>query len=212
MARPGITQGQVFEVAETLVAEGLAPTVPLVRERLGSGSFTTLGEHLRAWKEKHAAAAVAEIHDMPEKVRAAFQLAWQVAFRNAQTEVETQRQALEAMRREMEREQRDMTEEIRRLEREIEAAVERGGQLDTALAEARRTGEEKDRQLLALQINNARLEERVKAADERADVANDRAEEYQRQVTDLQGKLAEMARPDKTAVPPKSAATKPEET
>ncbi len=173
MARPGITQGQVFEVAETLVAEGLAPTVPLVRERLGSGSFTTLGEHLRAWKEKHAAAAVAEIHDMPEKVRAAFQLAWQVAFRNA--------------------------------------AVERGGQLDTALAEARRTGEEKDRQLLALQINNARLEERVKAADERADVANDRAEEYQRQVTDLQGKLAEMARPDKTAVPPKSATTKPEE-
>lgn len=211
MARQGITQEQVFEVAEALAAEGIAPTVPLLRERLGSGSFTTLGAHLKGWKEKHTAKSVSEVHDMPEKVRAAFQQAWQVAFRSAQADVETQRQALEAMRREMDREQREMTDEIRRLERDLEAATERGDRLDSTLVEARRSGEEKDRRLMALEVSSARLEERAKAADERAEAANDRAGEYQRQVVDLQGKLAAAARPAKPAAP-KAPAPKPEGT
>jgi hypothetical protein len=45
-----ITREQVFEAAETLSREGEEPTYITVRERLGSGSFSTISKYLREWK------------------------------------------------------------------------------------------------------------------------------------------------------------------
>jgi len=45
-----ITRDQVFEAAEALVGNGEEPTYITVRERLGSGSFSTISKYLREWK------------------------------------------------------------------------------------------------------------------------------------------------------------------
>ena len=45
-----ITENQVHAVADTIRAEGGAPTLRAVRERLGAGSMGTVSKHLQQWK------------------------------------------------------------------------------------------------------------------------------------------------------------------
>jgi chromosome segregation ATPase len=164
MARQGISKEQVYSAAAELREEGITPTVQAVRERIGSGSFSTINTHLSEWKAENAAQAVADIPDMPEKVEAAFKQIWATATRSAQDGFETQREALEAVRKEMERERASMAEEIERLEKELEETSTKAAQLETDLTAERQAGEEKVGQVTALTIEKTRLEEQVKAA------------------------------------------------
>src|SRR3990172_5325162 len=50
MARGGITFIDVDKAARYLQGQGRNPTVDAIREHLGTGSRTTLAEHLRQWK------------------------------------------------------------------------------------------------------------------------------------------------------------------
>jgi len=175
-----------------------------VRERIGSGSFSTINAHLGAWKAQNAAQAVAAIPDIPNKVQAAFAQIWATAARGAQEGFETQREALEVARREMERERASMAEEIERLEKELE---EKTALLETAAAQreseqAART--EADRQVSALTVENARLEERAGAAEKCAG-------ELRTQFEGLQEKLAAAVKQAATPRPArkKSPAPKP---
>ena len=192
MARQGITRDQVYETAATLRDEGVQPTVQAVRERLGSGSFSTISAHLAEWKTEHGAQAVADIPAMPDKVQAAFQQIWATTARSAQEGLETQRQALEAMRREMDKERSEMAGEIKRLEKALEETATRANALETALSAEREAGQEKDQQLTSLRIENARLDERAKAAEERA-------AEHKNQLEGLQEKFTELAKTRKGA-------------
>src|SRR3989338_1013123 len=54
MARGGVTFTEVDSVARFLQGQGKNPTVDAIRERLGTGSRTTLAEHLRRWKSLQA--------------------------------------------------------------------------------------------------------------------------------------------------------------
>lgn len=50
MARGGVTFTEVDEAARYLQGMGRHPTVDAIREKLGTGSRTTLAEHLKRWK------------------------------------------------------------------------------------------------------------------------------------------------------------------
>jgi len=50
MARGGVTFTEVEEAAQYLQGLGKNPTVDAIREKLGTGSRTTLAEHLKRWK------------------------------------------------------------------------------------------------------------------------------------------------------------------
>lgn len=50
MARPGITYREVSEIATQLIAQGQNPTIERIRLLLGTGSSTTIANHLRQWK------------------------------------------------------------------------------------------------------------------------------------------------------------------
>ncbi|MCP4406347.1 MAG: hypothetical protein GY807_00995 [Gammaproteobacteria bacterium] len=79
MGRAGISKKQVFEAAGALTDEGVSATVQAVRQRIGSGSFSTISAHLADWKAEHAGQVPANIPDMPEKVTLAFAQVWAVA-------------------------------------------------------------------------------------------------------------------------------------
>ena len=49
MARSGVQYEDVQRAIHTLLSRGDAPSVQRIREVLGTGSFTTLSEHLRQW-------------------------------------------------------------------------------------------------------------------------------------------------------------------
>nr|VFJ69508.1 MAG: replication region DNA-binding N-term [Candidatus Kentron sp. DK] len=187
MARQGITKAQIIQAAEALQAESIPPTVQNVRERIGSGSFTTISAHLAEWRSENTARIAADIPEMPDKVQAAFHQAWGAAVRQTQESLETERQALDARRREMEKEQADMAAEIGRLEKVQEEAEEKTGRIEEELNRERQARAEVDEKLAASAIENARLDERAKGAEARA-------EELKGQLRELQEKMAEIAK------------------
>ena len=193
MGRAGITREQVHEAAQALLEEGITPTAPAVRERLGSGSYTTINAHLAEWRSQNPQTP-ANVPEMPERVRSAMHQIWAQATAAAQSGLETDRQALAAMRRELDKERADMDAEIRRLERELDDAKEQVEHLQASFSKAQADTREAQSQILDLKVENARLGERNANAE-------DRAEEFRDQVQGLQKELAQLAAPKGTAKP-----------
>jgi chromosome segregation ATPase len=60
MARTGVTYDDVAKAADTLQEAGIEPTVDRVRERLGTGSKSTLAPLLKRWKEQRDVAVAGQ--------------------------------------------------------------------------------------------------------------------------------------------------------
>ncbi len=52
MARPGVTYAEIAEAASHLVGQGKNPTIEQIRLFLGTGSSTTIANHLKQWKDQ----------------------------------------------------------------------------------------------------------------------------------------------------------------
>ena len=66
MGRPGVTYTDVSNAASHLMGEGKNPTVEQVRLLIGSGSSTTIANHLRQWKQdQHGSALIAAKENLP---------------------------------------------------------------------------------------------------------------------------------------------------
>jgi len=51
MARPGITQEEVFQAANEMLGQGISPTIELIRQKLQTGSNSTISNYLRVWRK-----------------------------------------------------------------------------------------------------------------------------------------------------------------
>ena len=86
MARPGITEAEVFEAIEDLLALELKITVVNIREHLLRGSPNTINRHLRTWKklqEQNKYGDPAQIRKLRSK-----NLALQADFKKQQQQVQ----------------------------------------------------------------------------------------------------------------------------
>jgi chromosome segregation ATPase len=169
MARQGITQEQVFAAAEALLQEGQGVTVSSIRERIGSGSYSTISTLLAQWKQANDNRRPADIPELPASVENALRHVWALAWKETQDRIKVERDGLEAARREMERETRDMAGEIARLEAENTAQGDDIKRLEGLLAEQSKALSEAENAKQALSVENARLDERVKAAEKERD-------------------------------------------
>lgn len=86
MGRYGVDYISVREAAEVLTANGEAVTVERVRATLGSGSFTTLGRHLRTWRRTQDPATVSD-GALPDLINDAAQTVWNNLSRAAEQRV-----------------------------------------------------------------------------------------------------------------------------
>ncbi len=92
MARSGIRYEDVKDAAETLLSRGLSPTIQRVREVLGTGSNTTISEHLKHWQQRLAATPLAILPPaVPEVVMAALDAFWKTAVQQAEIAFDEQR-------------------------------------------------------------------------------------------------------------------------
>lgn len=85
--RGSISEEQVFEAADALVAQGKEVTPTALLNSLGSGSFTTIYKHLSAWEASRATAVTDRAAVIPEAVLSAFGAAWRAATAEAGKEV-----------------------------------------------------------------------------------------------------------------------------
>ncbi len=83
MARTGVTQADVSDAADQLVAAGERPTTERVRLRLGRGSPNTVGPMLEQWWNDLAERLQGRLAlpELPETVAAAFAETWALARR-----------------------------------------------------------------------------------------------------------------------------------
>ncbi|MFB1490101.1 MULTISPECIES: DNA-binding protein [unclassified Thiocapsa] len=122
MARTGLTREQVLETAEALLLEGQTPTVVSIRSRLGGGSTVNITKWLGEWKAENDLRRVETLPSMPVAVEGAMRQVWGAAWKETQTQIEAEREALANLRKDIERERTEMLAEINRLDGELEKA------------------------------------------------------------------------------------------
>lgn len=88
MARPGVTYQEVVEAANELVGKGRNPTVEQVRLQIGSGSSTTIANHLRQWKANQEATSLLSIQEnIPKELVAVMKGLWEQMLNQSQTKI-----------------------------------------------------------------------------------------------------------------------------
>ncbi len=175
MPRLGITSEQVFAAASDLRDRGQTVTVQSVRQVLGAGSFTTVAQHLRAWRA-HTEAPPSV--DLPPAIAAAATQAltavWAAACTLARQEIDairaqaaTQEQAAQAAVQEALQEVARLEACVREAETTLHAqtsAIEewrtQGAACEATLAACRATITERDARIAELKTDLVDAHER----------------------------------------------------
>jgi len=86
----GITQDQVNQAADTIVAAGERPTVERIRAHLGTGSPNTITRMLDAWRQGLAERLrqASLLPELPDEVGQAMSALWAQALQHARTEAQ----------------------------------------------------------------------------------------------------------------------------
>lgn len=165
MARSGIRYEDVKEAAETLLGRGLSPTIQRVREILGTGSNTTISDHLRRWQQRMAEAPRAVLPPaLPEGIMTALEIFWKTAVQYAEAAFDAQRAAAAQSVVEAEH-TRDQA--VASAEQAHQAAAEAHHQREAAQKTARELAD----RLLIEQERRTAAEVTIVAAEQRAEAA-----------------------------------------
>src|SRR5512135_1396554 len=188
MGRLGIEPGKIRDVIRELDAEGKSISVTSIRERLGSGSYSTLSAVLGEWRKERAKAVLPTVPAIPEGVTHLVEHLWAEAWKAADSVHEPERQAFQRERAEHEQLRAEKDQEIARLEAEL-SRVE--AERESARAALTKAGEELERErverakaestasTLEAELTKLRVESRkaLEAWVERASRAEARLEE-----------------------------------
>jgi hypothetical protein len=136
MARPGVTTEQVLQMIQQLESEGAEATVTGIRERLGTGSFTTISQVLQGWRHDRARISRPPVPDVPDPVAGLFRQLWAEAWRAADAVAAAEREAASQERAAAEAQAQEMQGEIARLEQALAALQSETDQLAAAHAAA----------------------------------------------------------------------------
>lgn len=88
MARLGVTYQDVVNAANHLLGQGKQPTIELIRHFLGTGSSTTIANHLRQWRaEQDGTAALAQKENLPQEMINVMKGLWAQVLQQAQDKI-----------------------------------------------------------------------------------------------------------------------------
>ncbi|RDB43327.1 hypothetical protein DU490_08275 [Halomonas sp. DQ26W] len=128
MARSGVQYEDVKQAIDALMAKGEAPSVQKIREVLGTGSFTTISDHLREWRGQREERGVATpAQGMPEPIQQLAEGLWEKAQDAAG-------EALAEYREEADREITMARDAMQDAQRQVEDAQQREAALSAHLA------------------------------------------------------------------------------
>jgi hypothetical protein len=161
MTRTTVAPEQILEIIRQLDAEGSEPTVTNVRERLGSGSYTTIGTVLYEWRRTRTGDRQSAAPEPPASLRVATNLFWKEAWKAAQAALDVERQSFEQDRAAHLKERGEMLAEISRLEGE---GAESRRQVDSSKEETARLSQ----QLGEFEVLASKLENQVRLHDAEA--------------------------------------------
>jgi hypothetical protein len=149
---PRISREEVYATADTLLLEGVRPTIDRVRVRLGRGSPNTINDFLDTWWAKLGSRLRdlpgREFPQLPERVAGSLQRLWNEALESAH---EVLQGTLARRDEELAERARQLDADRETLERERLAQMARTGALEEALTFARTQLEEGHQRARALE-------------------------------------------------------------
>ena len=83
MGRAGITYTEVARAADELIEAAITPTIEKIRTKIGSGSYTTIGHHLKTWKSKCPSEQLAHAEKLPIPLITSVKQLWEQLKQNA---------------------------------------------------------------------------------------------------------------------------------
>lgn len=137
---------QIHAIADQLQDQGIKPTLAEVRKALGGGSFTTISEAMKSWRQDNREEEQLRQVDLPSGINERLQSlgadVWQTAINMANDRLVKEREALDAIKVKAQAETDEAQEAVKTLESEQSDLL---GQLDevTATAESAATKLEK---------------------------------------------------------------------
>jgi chromosome segregation ATPase len=88
MARPGVTYSEVVNAITQIIGQGKNPTVEQVRFNLGTGSSTTIANHLRQWKaNQESTTLIATKENIPSELVAVMKGLWERVVDHSQEKI-----------------------------------------------------------------------------------------------------------------------------
>lgn len=190
-----ITVEQVHQVADELHSRGIKPTQMNVRNALGGGSFSTIGEALKAWRavqdnnaQLAEVAIPAEIGDRAELLVAQI---WEVAQKIANEQLQNERKELEHKENLMRAEIEEMMAVVVALENEQEKTL---GELERTQALLDDSNRQKD----GLQAELTEIRTECTQLNDKLTDRENHNKELEKRVSELtdenKGMIAEIAR------------------
>ena len=188
MARPGIRYEQVAEAADRLMAQGSAPTTTLIRVELGgTGSLSTITQHLRTWQDqRHPTIEAAMAVEVPEGVQRVLKQLWPALQMEGNALIEAVKEDAEQRVQKSRQREQDMASELARMET---AAEDMKSQLQAEIAEK----EELQRNLVIAREHAEQSEARVQEAEIQIQQAKAELETAQRDAAVSEARRGETA-------------------
>ena len=117
-----LTIQQVHNTADQLQGQGIKPTLAEVRKALGGGSFTTISEAMKSWRQDNQEEAQLRQVDLPSSIAERLQTLgadmWQTAVDIANDRLVKDREALESIKAKAQAETDEAQEAVKTLEGE----------------------------------------------------------------------------------------------
>lgn len=165
MSKTGITETQVAEAADQLLANGSDVSARAIRQALGTGSMTTVIKHLRVWRNARHTDGTAPT-ELPRPVRDAALRAlhevWCTANREAREAIEQIRMAAGKRGDDLERDLDEALSASQELEEKL-------GDRTAELATIQERTAALERELFTKELEVRMLRERLEAAAREAD-------------------------------------------
>lgn len=199
-----ITKDQIIETANQLQAQGIKPTQTNVRESLGGGSFTTISEVLREWRQEQDQTAQLQAvvipADITDRTNILIAQIWETAQALANDRLIKEREALEHKEALINAEIDESNKIIETLETE---QAELTNQLDTL---------NNDNSLLNTKNNELEnltnsLQTQLTAEKDRADQATATAQQLQAKLDEQTAKIERLTAELATAIATATNAT-----
>lgn len=191
-----ITTNDIHTAADALVARGKKPTLAAIRAELGTGSFSTISEGLKTWKQQvqQAPAAAAPEAVALRATELAVQV-WVVAQEEAEQRMQLERAAMEQQRQELENARVEAMEAA-------DTAVTAQEALQQQLEATKAQHAAVQQQVAVLQAQLAETVARAERAEVLAKTARAAETEAREAAAELRGRLEAVERAQAKAIEP----------
>jgi chromosome segregation ATPase len=167
-----LTHEQIWKTADELNAGGVKPTLAAVRKAIGSGSYTTISEALKEWRQQKEQVDRVDEVVVPDAVKSvvldAGKAIWQAALETSREEVEGMRSSLKEREEELSKESAEalaladqMSNEAEQSKAEIKQLEESMIEAETQAKEAEAVAEEREKRIRSLEEDKEALQEQL---------------------------------------------------